>query len=393
MRILLGDGSGLTARQCATELAAAGHVVEVLAPDPLCLCRFTRHVARLHRVPPFGPDPFGWLDAALDVYGSGRFDVLLPTHEHVAVLSRARRRLAASGVATVVPSFAALSAVQDKLSAWATLGRLGIPQPESAAEVDGWDRFPAFVKDPVGTASGGVRRVADRAELERAVAGRAVLVQAAVEGPLVMCQSVFDAGSLVAFHATERTAEGAGGGASHKRSVDLPEVRRWFEVLGRGLDWHGALSADVIVGGGGPVFVDVNPRLVEPRNAHLSGVDLVGSMLELAAGGRPAAQPEAEAGVRTHQLLLAVLGAAQRGRGRRGVVSELLRAGSRSRDYLGSSEELTPVAHDPLTIVPLALATAATVVAPRSSSWLSAATVSDYALSEQGWRAIRSAPL
>ena len=329
MRVLLSDGSGLTARQCATLLAAAGHVVEALSPDPLCLCRFTRHVARLHPVPPYGPDPLGWLDAARDVYRSGRFDVLLPTQEQVAVLSWAKSQLDAAGVATVVPPFAALCAVQDKVSAATTLSRLRIPQPESALEITGWDRFPTFVKDPIGTASGTVCRVVDQAELECASAGRTVLIQAAVDGPLAMCQSVFDAGSLVAFHANERTAEGAGGGASHKRSISLPEVRRYFEILGTDLNWNGALSADVILGEAGPVFIDVNPRLVEPQNAYLSGVDLVGSMMELATEGHAAAQPEATTEVTTHQLLLAVLGAAQQGRGRPGVILELVHAASR----------------------------------------------------------------
>ena len=100
MKVLLSDGSGLTSRQCATYLSAAGHAVEVLAPDPLCLCRFTRHVSRVHRVPVYGADPFGWLGAALAVYRTGRFDVLLPTQEQVAVLSLAAGQLAAAGVAT-----------------------------------------------------------------------------------------------------------------------------------------------------------------------------------------------------------------------------------------------------------------------------------------------------
>jgi hypothetical protein len=65
------------------------------------------------------------------------------------------------------------------------------------------------------------------------------------------CQSVFDHGSLIAFHANERTVEGAGGGASHKRSTSVPEVRHFFEVLGSDLRWHGAPSADVILDNGG----------------------------------------------------------------------------------------------------------------------------------------------
>ena len=67
MRILLSDGSGLTSRQTAARLAAAGHVVGVLSPEPLALTRFTRTVRHSHRVPVYGTDPLGWLDAALAI--------------------------------------------------------------------------------------------------------------------------------------------------------------------------------------------------------------------------------------------------------------------------------------------------------------------------------------
>ncbi len=388
MRILLSDGSGLTARQCATRLSSAGHIVEALAPDPLCLCRFTHHVTRLHRVPAYGTDPFEWLSVAVEVYQAGHFDVLFPTQEQVAVLSWAKSWLDATGVATVVPPFAALAAVQDKISASATLHRLGILQPETSLDIEGWVHFPAFVKEPIGTASEGVRRVSTSRELREAAGGRTVVIQAAIDGPLAMCQSVFDHGSLVAFHANERTGEGASGGASHKRSIYLPDVRHAFEVLGGNLEWHGALSADVILGQAGPVLIDVNPRLVEPQNAYHSGVDLVGPMLRLVADGHPAGQPDGRAGVDTHQLLLAILGAAEHGKGRRAVMTELIHAAAKSHDYAGSSEELTPIPHDLRTMIPVAMAAAATLVAPRSWSWFSSGSVSNYALSEDGWRLI-----
>ena len=47
MRVLLSDGSGLTARQTESQLADAGHRVDVLSPDPLCLARFTRREPQL----------------------------------------------------------------------------------------------------------------------------------------------------------------------------------------------------------------------------------------------------------------------------------------------------------------------------------------------------------
>ncbi len=165
----------------------------------------------------------------------------------------------------------------------------------------------------------------------------------------------------------------------------MPDARRWFEVLGSDLRWHGALSADLILADGYGVFIDVNPRLVEPQNAYFSGVDLVGAMIELATGGQPAPQPDGRTGVATHQLLLAVLGAAQHGAGRLGVLAEVLHAGRRDLDYHASSEELTPLAHDPKALVPLALAAAATAVFPRSWSWFTSGSVSNYALTSEGW--------
>ena len=79
-----------------------------------------------------------------------------------------------------------------------------------------------------------------------------VLVQVPVDGPLVMVQSVFAHGALVASHANLRAAEGANGGASRKRSVDVPAVRDHLAALGRALGWHGALSMDAVLGEEGP---------------------------------------------------------------------------------------------------------------------------------------------
>ena len=58
------------------------------------------------------------------------------------------------------------------MSAFATLTRVGLPQPAAvvaatAAELEGAAELglPAFVKTPIGTASAGIRRVGSRDEL------------------------------------------------------------------------------------------------------------------------------------------------------------------------------------------------------------------------------------
>ena len=304
--------------------------------------------------------------------------MLFPTQEQVAVL-------AAVGppVVTAVPTFEALSQVQDKISASATLASLGIPQPPSVrvdqpADLEEWDSFPAFAKPPIGTATSGIRMIRRRSEL--AWEGEPFLLQEPVEGPLVMAQSVFDQGRLVASAANLRVREGANGGASHKRSLDLPIVREYLAELGAQLKWHGALSADVILGADGPSFIDINPRLVEPANARRAGVDLVACLMAVAFGRHPDPQPVERSDVATHQLLLAVLGAAQSRQARRAILRELRDAACHRASYKGSVEELTPVSHDLRAALPVTAAASATLAWPRSWRSFSASAVSNYAL-------------
>jgi hypothetical protein len=402
MFVLLSDGAGLTSRQCATLLSQAGHRVEALVSDPLCLCRLTRYVRRVHRVPGLGRDPLGWLDAALAVAGRRQADLLLPVQEQVAAMSLARDRITSAGLLTAVPDFSALAQVQDKVAAYRTLARLGLPQPRtavvtSADGLDGIDELPAFVKTPVGTASAGVRRVSTRAELRQHAARldlrAGVLVQQPAIGPLAMVQSVFANGELVAFHACERVREGVNGGASHKRGISLPEVRTHIDVLGKALNWHGALSADVILTAGGPVFIDINPRLVEPVNAALSGVDLVGTLVEVAKSGTGTRQPPGTPGVRTHQASLGVLGAAAQTGRRRDILREVLHAVTRSGTYRHSVEELTPTrwagaGADPVTVTPVVAAALATLVRPAAWRHFAASATSAYSLTPAAWRTL-----
>ena len=398
VRVLLTDGSGLTSRQVAGRLAASGHEVHVLAPSPLVLTRFTRSVRRVHRAPAYGADPWRWLEEALRIARRERIEVLFPTQEQVAVLARAVDRVARAGVRTAVPSFDALRSVLDKVSAARTLARLHLPVPEttvasSGADLAAVDGFPVYLKAPIGTAGRSVARAngagdmplaARRVGAAEAFGAGGVVVQRALAGPLVMVQAVFDGGRPIAAHANLRSREGVGGGASSKESVDLPEVRDHLLRLGSALAWHGALSLDAILAVDGVRYIDVNPRLVEPFNAWRSGTDLVGAMLALSRGEHPPAQRPGRPGVRTHQVLLAVLAAAQR-RGRRAIAEELLSAALRRGPYAGSVEELTPLRGDPRSAIPVALAAASTLIRPGSYRAFTGEAVGAYALTSAAW--------
>lgn len=408
MRILLSEGSGLTSRQVAGLLLADGHEVGVVSADPIGLTRFTRGLGRWHRVEPFGSDPARWLDRTLEIYHEHGYHVLFPTQEQVAVLASRRGRLSAEGVKTVVPGFVALQAVQDKIAARATLKRLGIAQPSSTlltalGELEAWDEFPIYLKSPIGTATSGVHLLKSARQRDTLVStgiaaaafsDGGLVAQSPVTGPLVMVQSVFDRGRMVACHIALRVREGARGGASHKRSRHDSDVRLLTDRLGASLSWHGALSLDVVLTGNGPAVIDINPRIVEPMNAYVSGVDLVSPMLELAQGAQPRRQPHGQEGIKTHQLLLAVLGAAQDNRGRRGVARELWSAAARCAEYRSSTEELsprrTPSGHgDWRSPIPVLAAAATTLLIPRAWQWFASSSVSNYSLTPAAWREIK----
>jgi hypothetical protein len=398
MRILLSEGSGLTSRQVAGRLGLLGHEVEILSSSKLGLTRFTRHVRAVHEVPRFGLDPFGWLTAAERIAGERKADLLFPTQEQVTVLSARRKHLR---VATIVPPFASLARVQDKISAFRTLQAIGAPQPptfviSSADDLRDITTYPVFVKRPVSTASSGVRRVTNARELEAAahefgLGSSEVIAQGQASGPLAMVQAVADRGRLIAHHACLRVREGVGGGASLKESIALPGLADMLARLVAALDWHGGLSMDMIVADGGPVIIDVNPRLVEPANALAAGVDLVAAMLDIASDAPAQARPPGNAGVRTRQTLLAILGAAQQHGTRAAVLREALDSVFARGDYAGSAEELTPVAGDPVAAVPVVTALVASLIHPPLWQKFHTGAVGLYAVTPKAWDEIRAA--
>ena len=293
----------------------------------------------------------------------------------------------ALGTALAVPPFSSLRRVQDKAAQAATLAELELPHPHTAVahdmrELRAIARPPVFVKAPIGTASSGVRLIRDAAALEDVRCP--VVVQAPLDGPLTMIQAVYDHGRLVAWHACLRERLGVSGGAAVKRSIRPAGVAAHLERLGSALQWHGALSLDAILTAHGPSYIDVNPRLVEPANAWHAGIDLVGLLVAVSLGRHPPPAPPAREGVRTHQLLLAVLGAAEGG-GRRAIARELILASTRRGPYADSTEELTPIHNDPLAAAPVAAAALATLVRPAAWRRFAGDAAANYALTPQAW--------
>jgi predicted ATP-grasp superfamily ATP-dependent carboligase len=379
LRVLVSEGNSTSAREAITILGLSGHRIEVCDPAPFCLSRFSRFVAKFHRCPAMRDDPAGFLGFVEQLLTSGHFDVLLPTHEQGFLFARVLPRLQTL-VGLALPDFQNYRAVHSKAGFSRLLDRLGLPQPAtriitSESELRVAIRFPCVVKTSVGTASRGVWLVRDEGDLKGALQElRArgaytdeVLVQDLVAGATEKAQGVFCRGRLLGFHAYRQVAAGAGGGEAIKQSVRRPEVRAMLEAIGEKLVWHGAMSVDFIMPdvGGPPLLIDCNPRLVEPMSAYLAGTDLVGLLLRISLGETPDSLPESREGVRTHLAMQALLGCASRGGTRRDILRACWNLWTRGGAYAGSTEELTPVRLDWISVTPLAMTALLLLAAPK----------------------------
>jgi predicted ATP-grasp superfamily ATP-dependent carboligase len=403
-KILLSEGSSLSAREAITVLGLAGHRVELVSSDPLCLGRFSRFVGRLHRVVASGVDPDGYLAAVLEIVRTRRIDALLPVHEQAYLFAAARERLPA-GLGIALADFTAFEQVQSKASLAELLARLDVPQPattviRSVGEFAAARNFPFFVKAAFGTASTGVWKVKDeqqrdtlaaRCERDNAFA-EGLLVQAAISGTLERTQAVFDHGRLIACHIYRQIVEGPSGGDVLKLSVVSAQVREIVEKIGHALNWHGALSFDYIRDEESktPHFIDANPRLVEPMNAWLSGVDLPGALLQVSLGNSPAVQADGHAGVSTRLGLMGLLDAARQRHRRRDVLLEILKLAANAGRYRGTREELVPLWTDPSIVIPLAAVITKLFFKPENAARLSETAVAAYSLTPNAIHRLRA---
>jgi hypothetical protein len=390
LRVLLSEGSSTSAREVITALGLAGHIVEVCDPSPVCLGRFSRFISKFHRCPGLRDDPAGYLSFVEKLLAERAFDVLLPVHEQGFAFARVKPRFE-TRVGLALPVFESYRTAHSKAGFSRLLDELKLPQPATRivtapGELRDAVRCPCVVKTSIGTASRGVWFVRDEDGLARALQdfdahdtfADEVLVQDLVAGPTEKAQAVFSRGKLLGFHAYRQIAAGAGGGEAIKQSVRRPRVRADTAIIGERLGWHGALSVDIIMPKeGSHLFIDCNPRLVEPMSAYLAGLDLVDLLLEVSLGKTPEPAPDSREDVRTHLAMQALLGGAARGGTRREVFRECIRVAARRGPYADGVEELTPVRRDWISAVPLAMTALALLANPKL--WAT--------LSKKGWGA------
>ncbi|MGA2477975.1 MAG: hypothetical protein ABSG63_04410 [Spirochaetia bacterium] len=399
IRILLSEGSSTNVREMITALGPSGYTLDICDPNLICMGRFSRYIHKVYRCPTSGSDPIGYLKFIIRLLNNQPYDVLFPANEQAYLFAWAKDYLSPL-VGIAVADFAAFNRLQTKSAFMQFLDELELPHPLTRI-AHTWDEIeraagvftkPFYIKTSYGTASTGVWRIEedeDLHDMRRILDARQLLdgkteflIQAAASGRFEQAHSIYDHGCLLALHCTRRLLEGAGGGAVVKVGVNRPLVRRHFEKIGHSLAWHGSLSIDYFLDErtGQPSYIDANPRITEPMNAVVNGINLADLQVQLSLGRKIHPLPSAPAALKSHSTIQAMLGAAGRSHSRLGVLRELYAVVFRKGIYEDSHEGMTPVFQDFPSIVPLAVVFMKLLLNPRSGQHLALETITSYSL-------------
>lgn len=375
-------------------LGPRGHWIEVVDANPTCICRFSRWTRKVHRCQAPGANPLGYLRMVNELLANGSFDVLLPTHEQAWLFAVASRELNPNA-RIAVASAEAFSRVQSKIEFARLLDELSLPQPkwglvDSPEELAEWEP-PFYLKAPFSTAGTGVLRVTKAGDFEDAFRALRLasnhdgplMAQAAADGEYAQVQGLFDHGRLIAVHTSSLTEVGIGPSAAGRVSVDHPFARQDIAKLGAHLNWHGGLTLDYFFWKDEWVYIECNPRTVEPANAAASGVDLPGLQLSLSMGEHPHVAPIGRSGVQTHSSLAILLGTGAYAGTRESILVQTFRLLTGQTPGRESREILTPVFQDPLSAIPLLIVAGSLLLSPRSAESISRSSISAYSISAE----------
>lgn len=394
-KILLTEGSSLTSRETLTALRNCGYKIDILSSVRFPMSAFSRWRHRIIRTVNINQEPHVWLEHVAALVEKEKYAAVLPTHEEAWLIAEGRGLLPPD-FPVAVASAKAFARTQSKLSFAELLDELGIPQPAWRPVVEGHDitlPFPLWVKAAYGTAGRSVQKVQNKAGLTEAVnwfsalEHNCLMVQENIKGQYGQVQAIFDQGRMVAVHTTVQTGTGVGNSAAARKSVDFPQTRLHMQRIGEHLHWHGPITIDFIHTNGNPLYIECNPRMIEPGNAEVVGVNFPDLLVNLAQG-----KPLGESlrigmeNIHTHSLQALLLGAAEQYGTRRELLHTMCHYGFQK----DNTEVLTPILRDLPSIIPFVVVLAALLFSPRNVSKIAAATVNSYSVLPETIRRIYS---
>ena len=405
LKILLSEGSSLSARHTLFALGdRQRYTIDIVDPNPICQSRFSRFCRRWHRCPSYSKTPESYLQFLAQLIRQEQYDVLLPTHEQVFLLSKFRETFG-KHVGLALSDFEAMQTLQSKLLFSRLLTELKLPQPKvtffrTRTELEDAFQGPCYVKLAHGTAGFGVHHVTNQEEVDQLATqleeqgllnGRLEsLVQQPGQGVQSTVQAVFHNGQLLGLHTFEATDIGVGGMSSGRISAHHPLVQEHVRTIGKHLNWHGALFLDYFYHPEhGPQYIEANPRVGETVNAWLGGLNLCEFLVQVSLGNQPASAATPPPGRRTHSGFMILMTKALHGATRRQLLTEMAQARHKQGIYSNSEDELTRRQDDPPSVIPSRAITLQLLANPRSAEGVVRRTVKNYSLPESAVQEVR----
>ncbi len=167
-KILLSEGSSLSARQTLTILGISGFNVGVCDPNPWCISRFSRFTKQFFRCPAFNDRPLDYVRFVTDTATRYGYQVLIPVHEQAYLLAKYKPQISTP---MALADFPAYQKVQGKVAFAQTLKSLSLPQPvfqilDNPYQLANCFEYPFYLKTNFGTAGQGVWRIENAIQRE-----------------------------------------------------------------------------------------------------------------------------------------------------------------------------------------------------------------------------------
>lgn len=394
-KILLSEGSSLTARETLTALHDQGYQVDILTSTRFPLTRFSCWRGKMISIVNPNKQPLHYLQKLRVIQDREHYAAILPTHEECWLFAAAGEKYLAD-LPIVVAPYAEFEKVQSKINFAFLLDQLGIRQPKWQLSSKGLEleiALPFWLKSEYGTAGQAVKKICSLKKYQEELRKQPfrkdnrLMLQENIEGTYGQVQAFFAQGIMQAVHTTLQTGRGVGNSAAARKSVVLPGTIADIEKIGKHLKWQGCLTLDFILSDGQTFYLECNPRMVEPGNAAKAGVNFPKRLIQLTTGELPRKTLQVgRAGVQTRGLQALLLGTAEETGKRRGIITTFYQA-IKNKNVC---EVLTPVHDDRLSLLPITFVLLMLLIAPANGQRFARAAIQNYSISPEVIQNIRN---
>jgi carbamoyl-phosphate synthase large subunit len=281
-------------RRALEDQGRAGHV---FGSDMSRLSAAYHHANNSFTVPPVTSDLF--LPRMLKICREKKIKLIVPTIDpELPIYATAKEQFAEQGVTVGIGSAALVEIGSDKVKTWSWLTEHDFPTvrqadaAQVAANPEGWD-FPLLVKPQFGSASIGVSRVNDLAQLKTATAGGGFVAQTIATGDEYTVDVFVDASGRCRCAVSRKRLEVRAGEVSKAVTVRMAPVAKIARSIAEALPGaFGVMCIQIFydLKTGSANVIEINPRFGGGFPlTHQAGANMAGWLIELAEGKKTSA--------------------------------------------------------------------------------------------------------